>query len=153
MGTADFQLTDDTGNVVNRLAEEGDYFRINIPGPGSATGEGFDWVKIESITESKTEDQDADLLAIKVHPASNPNNTNQDVAHFFKEDASSTFMVRRQGLTLSAEVHGRNEQPNTEAEKIIDKARNVMVAAGAMIGFSEFQWKSLVKGLLSEEKQ
>ena len=34
-GTADFQLTDSSGNTVQRLAEKGDHFRIDIFGPGS----------------------------------------------------------------------------------------------------------------------
>jgi len=50
-----------------------------------------------------------------------------------------------------AEVNGRNEQPNTDAENLIDKARNIAVAAGAMLGFSKVQWKSLVDGLVDPE--
>ncbi|MBC8052817.1 MAG: hypothetical protein H7Y13_07110 [Sphingobacteriaceae bacterium] len=73
------------------------------------------------------------------------------MAHFFKDDASSTFLVQRNGLTVKAEVHGRNEQANTNTEKFIDKARNILVAAGAMLGFSDFQWKSLVKGLIRHQ--
>ncbi|MEJ6978912.1 hypothetical protein WG906_00525 [Pedobacter sp. P351] len=146
-GTADFQLTDITGNIVYRSATEGDYFKIDIPGPGSKTGEGYDWVQIQSIIE-KTEN-DCQYISITVRPASNPTNQNEDVAHFFKDEASSTFMIQRTGLVVSAEVHGRNEQANTDSQNIIDKVRNIIVAAGAFLGLSEVQWKSLVKGLLS----
>ena len=148
-GTADFHLTDSEGNAVHRLAEKGDHFRINIPGPGSKTGDGFDWVQIQEIKE-KTHPE-GEQIAIIVKPATNPNNANPDTAHFFKEDASSTFIVRTVGKTVFAEVHGRNEQPNTDAESLIDKARNIAVAAGAMLGFSKVQWKSLVDGLVNPE--
>ncbi len=145
-GTAEFQLTDKNGKEVNRLAEEGDHFQIDIPGPGSKSGDGYDWVQIESIT-SETENN-TEFTAIKVRPATSPQNSKQDIAHFFNDDASSTFLVKREGKTLSAEVHGRNEHANTETESLIDKTRNVIVAAGAMIGLSDVQWKSLVKGLI-----
>ncbi|MDB5014280.1 MAG: hypothetical protein JWQ25_2482 [Daejeonella sp.] len=145
-GTADFQLTDSGGNAVRRLAEKGDHFRIDIPGPGSKTGDGFDWVQIQEIKEETG--LDSDQISIIVQPATNPNNANPDTAHFFKDDASSTFIVRREGKTVIAEVHGRNERPNTEAESLIDKARNIAVAAGAMLGLSKVQWKSLVEGLV-----
>jgi hypothetical protein len=70
------------------------------------------------------------------------------VAHFFTEEATSNFMVKRVGNKVSAEVHGRNEKPNTEAEKLVDKARNTAVATGAVTGFAKLQWKSLVNGLI-----
>ncbi|MDB5120718.1 MAG: hypothetical protein JWN56_1936 [Sphingobacteriales bacterium] len=148
-GTADFQLTDNDGNAVSRLAQESDHFRINIPGPGSKTGDGFDWVQIQKIKEETG--MDSEQISVIVQPATNPNNASPDTAHFFKEDASSTFIVRREGKTVFAEVHGRNEQPNTEAESLIDKVRNVVVAAGAMFGFSKVQWKSLVEGFVDQK--
>lgn len=148
-GTANFQLTDANGSPVTRLAEEGDHFRINIPGPGSTTGDGYDWVQIQSIAENTETYNDCEYIAITVSPVTNPNNDKQDIAHFFKGYASSTFLVQRQGLVVSVEVHGRNEQPNTNAENFIDNARNLLVAAGALLGLSEVQWKSLVKGIIT----
>lgn len=49
--SATFQLIDKNGDEVNRKAEKGDYFRIDIPGPGSKAGEGYDWVVIEELKE------------------------------------------------------------------------------------------------------
>ena len=71
---------------------------------------------------------------------------------FFKEDATSTFIVERDGNNLRAAVHGRNELPNTKADKPLDKARNAIVGLGAMLGLSNPQWKSLVKGILDFKK-
>jgi hypothetical protein len=145
-GTASFQLTDDWGGEVLRLAQKGDHFQIDIPGPGSQTGEGYDWVRIEEIAEEHSEAEDS--LAIRVRPASNPRNEKEDVAHFFTSEATSNFIVKRKGNTVTAAVYGRNEKPNTEAEALMDKARNTAVATGAISGFSSLQWKSLVTGLL-----
>lgn len=145
---ADFKLIDKHGNPVNRLAEKGDYFRINIPGPGSKAGNGYDWVEIIAIDDSSEKETDTEFIAIKVHPAPDPNNKKEDTAHFFNDDATSTFIVKRERLIVTAEVHGRNEKPNTETKNIIDKIRNLFVALGASLGFSKIQWKFLTVGLI-----
>ena len=75
------------------------------------------------------------------------------VWHFFTEEASSCFLVKREKNTVTAGVYGRNEKPNTAAETFIDKARNTAVAAGAMTGFSKLQWKSLVNGLMEDNDE
>lgn len=145
-GTAGFQLTDEQGAAVQRTAQKGDHFQIDIPGPGPQTGEGYDWVRIEEIAEQHSDTEDS--VAIRVRPATNPRNEKGDVAHFFTSEATSNFVVRRRGNTVTAAVYGRNEKPNTGAEALIDKARNTAVATGAISGFSKLQWKSLVTGLL-----
>ena len=48
--TAEFKLTDKDGTEVDRLAEKDDHFKIDIPGPGPATGDGYDWVQVELLT-------------------------------------------------------------------------------------------------------
>lgn len=145
-GTADFQLTDAQGQEVERTAQKGDHFKIDIPGPGSVSGEGFDWVQIEEIAEVHNEEGDS--IAIRVRPATDPQNDKPDVAHFFTSEATSNFVVTRKGAEVKAAVYGRNEKPNTEAEALVDKVRNTAVATGATSGFSNIQWKSLVTGLL-----
>ena len=144
--TAVFQLTDANGEEVNRYVQKGDHFRIEIPAPASQTGDGSDWVRVEEIREA--EEQGGKFAAIQVRPATNPLNTNKDVAHFFSDEATSSFLVKQEGNTVIAAVYGRNEKPNTDAEKVIDKTRNALIATGAVSGFSKLQWKSLVDGLL-----
>jgi len=144
--TASFQLTDEKGYDVLRPAQKGDHFKIDIPGPGPVTGEGFDWVRIETI-EERSEERD-DFTAIKVRPATNPLNEKTDVAHFFSDEATSSFVVQRKGVKVIAGVYGRNEKPNTASETLVDKARNAAVATGAITAFSKIQWKSLVNGLI-----
>jgi hypothetical protein len=144
--SAKFSLMDASGSPVQRRPQQGDYFRINVPGPGPKAGEGFDWVQVEKIEERKNED-DA-LLAIRVRPAASPLNADRDIAHFFNENATSTFSVQRSGNAVVASVHGRNEEPNTDTSRTVDKVRNAVVGGGASAGLSKPQWKSLVSGLL-----
>jgi len=143
--TAEFQLTDNDGKAITRLPQKGDHLKIDIPGPGTATGEGHDWVQVEEIEE------DEDSIGIRVRPVSNPTNNRKDIAHFFSEDATSTFIVKREGKKITAAVYGRNEKPNTNTETLKDKLRNAAIATGAISGFSKLQWKSLVNGLIKKE--
>ena len=148
---ADFILTDHDGNIVERAAMEGDHFRIDIPGPGTIAGKGFDWVRIVKVEELENRDKDLEQLTIMVRPSNAPGKQEEEAAHFFKENASSTFIVSRTSQFIRAEVHGRNELPNLSANHFLDKLRNALVALGATIGFSRNQWKKLVKGLISPD--
>lgn len=143
---ADFQLTDEKGNPVDTEVKEGFHFRIDIPGPGTGTGEGYDWVQVEKISEVEKDNEK--IFTIQVRPATNPLNEKQDVAHFFTDAATSSFMVSKKGRIVKAAVYGRNEKPNTKAEDLKDKARNTVVATGAISGMAKLQWNSLVKGVL-----
>lgn len=144
-----FCLTDFEGKEVNRPAMVGDFIKIDIPGPGSSAGEGFDWVRVEHIEEKVLDELDQHILLMQVRPSAMPGTDQEEAAHFFKPEATSTFMVSKKGNTLSAEVHGRNEMANTDAENILDKARNAIVASGSFLGISILQWKVLVKGILN----
>lgn len=149
--TATFILTDPTGKEIRRQVMEGDYFKINIPGPGTTKGDGFDWVQVEWIHEEQS--PTGQTITIRVRPAANPLHPDQETAHFFKDKATSTFKVYRAGMEVHAEVHGRNEIPNSESAVLVNNVRNVLVGWMAKIGFSYPQWKSLVIGLLDIKKQ
>lgn len=148
--SAEFQLTDPAGNPVDRLPQKEDYFRISIPAPGIQTGEGYDWVQVEEIVERAEGDEE--FTFVRVRPASNPLNDRSDVAHFYTDEATSNFIVKRKGHTVSAGVYGRNEKPNVSAaENLLDKVRNAIVGTGGVTGFSKLQWKALVNGLLEKD--
>ena len=148
--SAVFQLTDAAGNVIAEKPKVGYYIKIDIPGPGTKAGQGYDWVRIEAIEENLNADAPVESILIRVRPAENPKNDQQDVAHFFNSKASSSFTIHREGNKVTAGVHGRNEVPNTQTESLLDKTRNSAVAVAAIIGLNALQWKSLVKGLLGD---
>lgn len=143
---AEFALANKEGLLVKRLPIMGDYFRINLPGPDNQSGEGFDWVRVEDIHEDDKLHEE--FVFIKVRPSSNPQNNNTETAHFFDNAATSTFIVKRDGNKLSAEVHTRNEKPNIKGLNLAEKIRNTFVALGGIFGASKIQWKSLTDGLL-----
>lgn len=144
-----FALINAEGKSVDRDAAEGDYFRIDIPGPGNRAGEGYDWVRVEEV-KFHTGDEE-EMCCIRVRPTEAPVNKDHDVAHFFKDKATSTFMVTRTGNTVTAGVHGRNEKPNTDTHRLTDNVRNALVGTASRLGFSLPQWKMLVEGLVRKE--
>lgn len=141
-----FMLTDASGHPVNREAREGDYVKIDIPGLGTEAGDGFDWVRIEKIAEETSSEYQ--LISMQARPTANPMHQDEEIAHFFTGQSTSTFQVKQLGTIVSAEEHGRNEVPNTDTSSTIDKIRNTLVGWSARIGLSYPQWKSLVKGII-----
>ncbi len=148
--SAEFNVCDQFGRPVNRLVKEGDFFRITIPGPGNRQGDGDDWVRVECIEE--IHEKDLDQISIKVRPSVNPQHP-EETAHFFTEEATSSFIVERRSEIIKAAVHGRNETPNTELSSITDNIRNSVVATVAISFFSKIQWKALVNGLIKMQDE
>lgn len=132
-------------------AEPGDYLNIDIPGPGPGSGDNKDWVQVEDIQENFDSGAD-ESCAIKLRPSINPGNKDEQetVAHFFKDAATSTIIIKRVHNTVTASYHGRNETPNLKHAALTDKIRNAAVAFAALAGFSKIQWSMLLKGLLKK---
>ncbi|TCD12039.1 hypothetical protein EZ449_03180 [Pedobacter frigidisoli] len=147
-GISSFLLMDAHGIRVDRPAQKEDYIRIDIPGPGTEAGMGYDWVKIEDITN--THEENRQVLSMTVRPCSHPISEKEEIAHFLKSEATSTFVITLSDLCISAEEHGRNEMPNTSNGSFFDKGRNYVVGMAAKLGLSYPQWKSLVKALLQD---
>lgn len=147
--SAKFTLTDENGNTLTKIPEKNNLFKISIPAPGNKVGEGYDWVRIEVIEEHNDPENNYEFVVITVRPCESPLNNSTKVAHFFSDEATSSFVVQRKDKEVTACVLGRNEKPNTETEKIGNVIRNALVAVGAISGVANIQWNSLVKGLLA----
>jgi hypothetical protein len=147
--SAVFEIIDERGEKITGDVKKGNYLRINIPAiPGSPAGNGADWVKVERINEQVNLNYQS--IAISVRPAPSPIDNETEVAHFFADEATSTFSIERRDRVVVASVNGRNETPNTETKTIRARIRNFFVAIGAMLGLNKPQWKSLVKGLIKK---
>ncbi|MES1249401.1 MAG: hypothetical protein ABUL46_01885, partial [Chitinophaga rupis] len=82
--SAHFKLVGADGNEVSRLAEEGDYLRVDIPGPGPSAGAGYDWVRVELLEYHKDPDGDKEWIGMRVRPCGEPGTLGVDTAHFFQ---------------------------------------------------------------------
>ncbi len=143
-----FQLIDASGNEVNGQAREGLYFRIDIPGPGTNAGDGYDWVQVQKIAEYNS--GDVRSIALQVRPAANPTAPEGETTHFYSDGSTSTFTVTREGNKLTAAIYDRNIEPNKEAGSLPDKLRNAIVGTAGMTIFSKLEWEALAKGLVKE---
>ncbi|MFD2969141.1 hypothetical protein [Sphingobacterium bambusae] len=145
--SATFQLFDELGHQITRFPKIGDYVRIDIPGPGSFIGRGYDWVK---VTQFDDRPEDGYIL-ITLQPSVPPATIKRDaeVAHFFKATASTNIEIKVQRLCLQVNYFGRNEETNNTSALLMENIRNSLIGFGAKLGFSYPQWKKLVKGLLA----
>lgn len=144
--SAEFQIVDKDGNDRNRYPEKGDYLRIDIPGPGSKAGDGYDWVVVEELLEENN--VDVQSIGFRVRPSQNPFGEETDTAHFYSKEGTSTFIVMREGRKISAWIVDRNTKPNDQAGSIVDKLRDSTIGIAALGMFSKAQWQGLAKGLV-----
>lgn len=149
--SADFQIVDAAGEEHNREIKKGDFMRVDVPGPGSKEGDGYDWVQVEELKEYN--EGDVQSIGFTVRPVPNPLTDKDVVAHFYDSGATSTFIVTREGAKLSANIIDCNIKPNEEAASLTDKIRNTTVGISAMAAFSKVQWQQLANGLVKVEKQ
>lgn len=149
--SADFTLADASGNKIERLAAIGDFIKIDIPGPSHPGGQ-HDWVRVEDI-QYEMPDGKNELLSIKLQPSHAPNEERKEKpVHFFEEDSSSSFILKREDHDVVISYHGRNEVTNTHTDEPIENARNWLIGLSAMLGFSDLQWKSLIRGIINTEE-
>jgi hypothetical protein len=146
--TANFQLVDQEGSEVNRMAEKGDYFKINIPGPDNPGGDGADWVQIEEVESSSSPDKES--FGFRVRPSHDPKINTNKTTHFYSPDTTSSFTVTRENNQVKVGIYDRNTKANTDAGHFTGNLRNAIVGTVGILAFSKFQWKSLTEGLLQK---
>lgn len=144
--TAQFLIIDKKGDEVQREVQKGDYLRIDIPGPGTKEGNGFDWVRVEELKEINQ--PSVQSAGFRVRPNENPFGQKNETAHFYSKEATSSFIIIREKTKVIAWIIDRNLLPNTEQRSLADKIRDVAVGVSAIAGFSKIQWQALANGLI-----
>lgn len=92
--SADFVLRDNVGKRSNRLAKIGDYFQIDLPGPGSSSGDGYDWVVVEAIEDNRNPEEAEEEYSMRLRSTKNPNKAGDEVAHFLQARPPQPFLFR-----------------------------------------------------------
>lgn len=144
-----FQLMLPDGRMANKLIV-GNLIRIDIPGPATKAGTGYDWVQIEQVGCNSSAEVD-EWTGFTVRPCKSPYHPDEGIAHFFTAAATSTFSIGRKNNIVWAEMNGRNEVPNCYTGRMLDSLRNEIVGLSAKLGFSFPQWKLLVEGLVARK--
>jgi hypothetical protein len=151
-GSAKFTLCNNQGEEVEVMAEEGFFISIDLPGPGPDAGGGVEWVLVEKLASEGGAHTAEEYVLMTVRPAADPRKAAAEIAHFYTDESTSTFIVRRDGIVVSAGAHGRNESPNNEEVDLHDKIRNTAIALMARVGLSGGQWQKLVNGLIEYQE-
>ncbi len=123
-----------------------DYIRIGAPAPENPDGDGYDWVKAETLKFNTGKRKEQCLLTLKPCPMPGEEHT----AHFFSAASSSSFLITRNGKYVTSAYYGRNEWPNTDTAGTVETVRNLVVAAGAILGFSDVLWSPLTHNLIAD---
>jgi hypothetical protein len=147
-GSAKFTLCNNQGEEVEVMVEEGFFISIDMPGPGPDAGGGVEWVLIEKLASEGGAHTAEEYVLMTLRPAADPRKLAAEIAHFYTDESTNSFIVRRNGIVVSAGAHGRNESPNNEEVDLHDKIRNTAIALMARVGLSGGQWQKLVNGLI-----
>lgn len=147
--SARFQLIDSNGEEVNRPPQNGDFIRVDIPGPGTATGDGYDWVRVEEVEDESL--PTFERYGFRVRPARHPEKPGEDVSHFFSDESTSSFLITREGNVITAAVYDRNTKANTDATNLVEKVRDLIAGSAGLLIFSKLQWKNLTEGLVDSD--
>ena len=145
----EFVLFDSETNKPTHELKVDNLIRIDIPGPGNHSGKGYDWTKAIGI-QNEPNNEENPFVAITIKPCSAPANDAETVAHFYTEKSSNTFIIRRVGTCIYAEVHGRNQEENTVAVPLLDTIRNKAVQVGASLGLGGLNWLGFTDALLKD---
>ena len=143
--SATFTIKDANGRTADRPVREGDHVRIDIPGPGLPSSDGYDWVRVVAISETRKSEGMSIILTLR--PAPDPTKDLPDTAHFFTRIASSSILLEQVDKHIYLHYAGRNEVINTDNASMMDNLRNFMVGIGAKLGASFPQWQALIEGL------
>ncbi len=148
-GSASFSLYDFDGRAVDRPPVQGDYICIDIPGPGNIEAKGYDWVQVKKISRDFLKEDEKENLLMKCAPSIDPTQPGHtNIAHFYSEAATSTFMISRTEKCIYACIYGRNERPNFRNAGVPDKLRNGLIAVSAIVGVAKIEWKALTEGMV-----
>lgn len=143
--SAKFAIVNPKNEHENRRVRKNDYIRIDIPGPGTPSSHGYDWVKVTELDQYEHHHKRKTFISLQ--PSPDPSSLEDHTAHFFKKYASSNLMVRQEENKVIINYAGRNEVKNTDTDHILDNVRNFLVGITAQLGASYPQWKALVDGL------
>lgn len=146
---ATFQLTDSNGTELKGDSpQSGMHFRIDIAGPGSSAGQGFDWVRVVRTLDFEQNNYNGTFITVQ--PSDNPTSSDNHTAHFYEASSSSTFLVYSDSTGVCAMVIDRNIAVNTDNGSIADSLRNTIFGGVGKAAFSKIQWKLLADAFLGK---
>lgn len=148
-GSAEFKLYDSNGTFKTTQPIEGDFMRIDIPGPGDIKAKGYDWVKIIMITDEFSLDDELECLTMITQPSEKPRDTSGHIAHFYSEKSTASFRIAKGKDFVRVGIYGRNELCNVSNSGFFGRIRNFLIASGGFVQLTKLQWAGLAEGLIN----
>lgn len=96
-----------------------------------------DTIGPKTDNQIREEEPSSPYYLMPIRPCPAPVYSDETIAHIYSEEATNTFVVRRLGACIYAEVHGGNQIENTSDVPTLDTVRNKMVAIGSKFGLGE----------------
>jgi hypothetical protein len=147
-GVSDFTLFDENGAPVDhKEIRDGYFIRIYLPGTLK-----YDWVKIVDIYDSDDE------IVVTVRPSFDPTLKDPDhpvTSHFFTDEATNNFCLRRTGPKLEFYVIGLGEKSNiSDTGGVLETVRNFAAANfGRYLGIQKGEWTKFCESFLEKEEE
>ena len=137
-----FQLHNPQGDAISAdKPKRGDYIKILLPSPVPEN-----WVIVTHIFQREN------IAEFTVSPSTNPQakgKEQEEIQHFFIDEATSTFRVKLQDNKIYAFEIGKNEGINNKGKEAGDrKLINTLIAEGGWAGFQKSQWEKLTDYLV-----
>ena len=149
---AEFFLVNPNTFLETTSFSTGNLVKIDIPGPPSPSGKGYDWTEITEIQEDENDDN-YQFYAFTLRPCANPETKSDTISHFYNAEATNTFVIRRLGNCIYIEAHGRNQTENTSDVPLLDQVRNKAIAVGSKLGLGSLNWLGFTSALLEPLKR
>lgn len=140
--SSEFKLYNDRAELRSaKKPEVGDYVLINLPGPAPAN-----WVKVVGVKEEEN------MAEFVVSPSEDPQEKGKgtrEIKHFFIDEATSTFRVRREHRSIFAHEIGKNIAINNKGEEAGEREIiNTLIAGSGWAGLQKLQWEKLTDYLV-----
>lgn len=145
-----FTLMNDKGENLNQVNSVGDLIKIEkkpMHKVNICEDLFADWVIITKFIE--IDDELISCAIIELSPTINPFINSNETKHFYRKDASNTFILYRVKNTLSVSIHGRNEILNSKVSSKLKLARNIFISNFGLLGIDNLLWKDFARCLFS----
>lgn len=144
-GTIHFLMKKNASSKNEGVLELNDWVGMDLGGEGHSKNDRITWMRVDQLMENFDNAYD-ETLAIRMRPVPDPEGKSISTENPFQSSATSTFILKRSGQTVTVSYHGRNEMPHLSGMKFKNKLRNAVTSFLFMAGYSRMLWSSFLKG-------
>lgn len=146
---ADFQLTDEAGNLLNSPAPKlGNIIKVRCHAPSADSKNNYIWYKIESFIHEKNLLKDTEDFGFTAVQISDPSAFGSSTYSITTTGVTCAFLVIRTGCVVSAIEVETTKMTGNVPFSVFSKLKNRFSVVFDLINPPQQQWKNLVNGVL-----